>query len=278
MCPSLVVDNSWCHHLRTREGHINLDKGGVQIAILFFNQGPEGPPTGTIKLRYKGPDTQGHWTQVPQAMLGSAPMRLSKLNRHAQGSTDNETEIVRKGSFVYDERTRLGVMPVGSCDLNCRMGRRKAGAAPFKFFCQKHTTVSFVATVNQEADNAMIWLDNLPVQTWSLSTGTSLNQVQSTAGVQRAEEASLWQQYASGRNATAAALLSLLEDTTPSDFIMVPSATSPEFAVTAGEHTFLFQGRAGSDEAFALAGLRLNKGVEDCAFFLEGKDKLPEDC
>lgn len=276
----LVVNNQHCHSPRTVEGTVSLDKGGHQISILYFNRGPREQTSGMIKLTYHGPDSSGQWKEVPQSKLGSAPMRLSKLGRHAQEQASNQTDVVKPGQFVYDEKSRLGVMPVGACDILCRAGNRKSGAAPFKFFCKVPTVVSFVASVNQDSSKAMIWLDSLPVQTWDLSPTRSLLE-ESAAFVSgrnsSVEEASLLQQ-AEQQNETAVALHSLREEGVIPSFIIAPSASSPDFAVTAGEHTLLFQGRVGDDEAFALQGLRLEKGRDSCVFFLEGKDKLPDDC
>uniref|UniRef100_A0A7S2NK41 PA14 domain-containing protein n=1 Tax=Alexandrium andersonii TaxID=327968 RepID=A0A7S2NK41_9DINO len=277
----LLINNGHCHSPRTIEGTTTLTKGGHQISILYFNRGPRGTPQGKIRLSYYGVDTGNTWITVPQAKLGSAPMRMSKLGRHDQDDATNVTEAVKLGQFVYDEKTRVGVMPVGACDFQCRAGNRKDMSAPFRFFCKAPAVVSFVANVNQDADKAMVWLDTLPVQIWDVSPAASLVEQAALAANTATEKTTMEEAYmlrqAERGNATAALLHSLSGAAMPS-FIIAPSAPSPDFQVTAGEHTILVQGRPGEDEAFALQGLRLEKGRDSCVFFLEGKDKLPEDC
>eukprot|EP00416_Gambierdiscus_australes_P024307 CAMPEP_0171079564 /NCGR_PEP_ID=MMETSP0766_2-20121228/15329_1 /TAXON_ID=439317 /ORGANISM="Gambierdiscus australes, Strain CAWD 149" /LENGTH=1003 /DNA_ID=CAMNT_0011536759 /DNA_START=100 /DNA_END=3111 /DNA_ORIENTATION=+ len=263
---SLVASNPGCHSLRTNQGQKSLEKGGHQIAVVFFNRGPRQEVSGMVKLSYRRQPSQA-WETLPQEKLGSAPMRLSKLDRHAsEEEADNST--MELGYFVYDEKTRLGIMPTGSCDVRCRMGARKPGAAPFRFFCPQPTQVSFVATVNIEARTAMVWLDDQPLQTWPLKLESAFLEAP-----RQSKRALLEEQAAS--NKTAAVLLALRAE---QDFIMVPSAQSPGFSVAAGEHVLSIQGRMEDTEAFALGGLRFDPMETDCVFFLEGKDKLPDDC
>ena len=62
------------------------------------------------------------------------------------------------------------------------------------------------------------------------------------------------------------------------DFVMQPSGSSPTLSVGGGEHTLILQGRPDDDESFALGSIRLEQGADTCKFFLEGKDKMPDDC
>jgi len=273
---AMVAQNPGCHGYQTRTGSITLDKGAHRIAVLFSNRGPTNQMSGQIDIKYKGPDTEDQWVVLPQARLGSAPMRLSKLSRHANVSVEENstTSVPTPGYFVYHEKTLLGVMPAGSCDTRCRSGQRKAGAAPFRFFCPKQSDVSFTATVNQGARNAMYWVDDKPVQIWDLVQGSFLEKYNS--GERDRHQALLALAQA---NQTAAALLAMKEGAGAAPaFQMAASAPSPVVTVGPGEHVLLFQGRPDDDEAFALQSLAFHQAPAGCTFFLEGQDKMPDDC
>jgi len=284
----LVIDNGWCHGTQAREGTIQLAKGAHKIAVMHFNRGPRNQVSGQIILHFKGPDTAGAWIPIPQAKLGSAPMRLSKLDRHAnsgESGDQNETQV-KKGHFIYDEKAHIAIMPKRSCDLECRRGLRKAGGAPFKLFCKRITDVSLVAVVNQGASTAFVWLDDRPAQIWSLKPTAALlasSAVQDGSTTEKREEMYTAESFAllEQSNSTAA-VLALLGETSQqgggNDFIMQPSAPSQTFSVGAGEHTLVFQGRPEDTEAFAMGSIRLQQGGDACTFFLEGKDKMPDDC
>jgi len=284
----LVENNHHCgHKLRTAEGKVHLSKGAHKIGVLFYNRGPTKTTSGTIVLSYKGPDTNGQWKLIPQDQLGSAPMRLSKLDRPSGESGEKNKTEVKLGYFIYDEKAHIAVMPKGSCDIECRRGKRKAGGAPFKFFCSRRVDVSFVAMVNQGARRAFMWLDDGQVHTWTVGKA-NVGFVASEASRESLtvkdqmpghtpESFSLLEQ-----SNNTAAVLALLEETSHQgsgeEFIMQPSEASSDFSVGAGEHTVVIQGRPDDAEAFAMGSIRLVHGADACTFFLEGKDKMPDDC
>lgn len=272
----LLIDNSGCHSVRSHSESLSLDKGSYDIAVLLFNRGPAGETLpGWCKLTYKGPDTGGVAMLLPQEKLGSNPMRLSQIERHADAPEEEPQDVV-PGHFVYDESNQLAVMPVGACDMTCRQGLRKEGAAPVKFFCSGLTEVSFVARVNKDADFAMSWMDEEPLQLWNLkqSAGTDLLQL----GDDSAELVKNKHNRSAAGGATAADQAILSAMGSANEFDIVSSATSPVFSVMEGEHTLYVQGRVEDDQGFALQSLHFEKGVEACVFFLEGKDKTLNDC
>jgi len=284
----LVVSNGGCHGPRAKEGKTDLTKGAHKIGVLFFNRGPRGRVSGQISLQFRGPDTKDKWQFIPQESLGSAPMRLSKLDRHANMSDGGKkvSTGVKLGQFIYDEKQHVAFMPKGSCDLECRRGYRKAGGAPFKFFCSQHADVSFVAMVNRGANTALMWLDDKPVVTWSVKSRAALlasNASRAGATTEQERETSTVESFSLlEQSNNAAAVLATLGGKThqesTEDFVMQPSASSPILSVGAGEHTLIIQGRPDDDDAFALGSIRLEQGADSCKFFLEGKDKMPDDC
>jgi len=162
-------------------------------------------------------------------------------------------------------------MPPGSCDWACRRGLRKEGGVPFRFFCPASTSVSFSVQVSKGTKTAMVWLDQNPLQLWTLQTSSlmELNDTQvlevknnNTQDVDIDSAEYILRQMGPPRN----------------DFAIHRSADSPIFQVKAGEHTLLFQGRPETSEAFALQSIRFSLGGDICTFFLEGQDKLVEDC
>jgi hypothetical protein len=273
----LVITNHGCFGTggpRKKNGKVFLEKGPHPISILYINQGPadnfpagtEGKK-GTCELRYSGPDTVDSLVEgaqmilVPQKALGSAPMRLSKI----EGQIDEAEDVgaVVPGRFIFDSTIGLGVMPVGSCDLQCRRGQRKDGAAMFHFFCSAPTAVSFRADVSQGVDFAMTWIDDEPQVLWKLSDATSLVETNATS--------------CSTENAELALTLGL-QSCQAQHFDLRPSLESTTYHVLTGEHRLYFQGRPDVSEAFAMQRMSFAKGLDTCKFFLEGKDKVVEDC
>jgi len=176
----LVVNNGGCHNKAKKTGVVKLEKGGHKIAVIYFSRGPPGTkanPTGgaMCQMTYKGPDSGKKWAVVPQAKLGSNPLRLSKLSDKEDkevsiaNPTDEADEAeVQPGSFIWDEQHQLAIMPEGSCDLNCRRGKGKTTAAPFRFVCSKPADVAFKATVSKDAARAFIRLNDKPSTLWEL--------------------------------------------------------------------------------------------------------------
>jgi len=291
----LLVSNGGCHSPRAKEGTIVLAKGGHKIGVLFFNRGPSRQVSGQISLEFRGPDSKNQWQIIPQASLGSAPMRLSKLDRHANLSDGSESgsTTVKLGQFIYDEKQHVAVMPRRSCDLECRRGHRKAGGAPFKVFCSQRSDVSFVAMVSRGAKTAFMWLDNQPMVTWSVKSSAALVASNASRAASNASRAGATSEPERERftsesfsllekSNSRAAVLAMLEgqshQESTEDFVMQPSGSSPTLSVGAGEHTLILQGRPDDDESFALGSIRLEQGADTCKFFLEGKDKMPDDC
>jgi hypothetical protein len=282
----LLVNNGNCKHHNTRyeekSASKHLEKGGHYISVVYFNRGPSdngatgevGDP-GDCRLFYNGPDSGNVKIIVPQDKLGSNPLRMSQLNQD-EPEVDPLTTNVQPGTFVWDSNTLLAIMPVGSCTYQCRAGSLREAGAPFRFFCPASTQVSFVATVDQNAKQAMTWMDDSPAMTyWDLSTNTTdfpaLLQVANRFRRRPTEP-------------TKIALMSLgLGDMDSRRSEMAPmmmktSSVSPTFVVGPGMHTFMFQGRPEETEAFALENLRFVEGAEMCTFFLEGEDKTHSDC
>jgi hypothetical protein len=238
------------------------------------------------KLTYNGPDTKAVAMLLPQERLGSNPMRLSKIDRHSNSTTEDEPkDTVIPGFFEYDESSQLAVMPVGACDIQCRQGLRKPGAVPMRFFCAAASEVSFTARADGQARFAMAWLDEEPVRTWHLkrSEGDGLLQLDVGSSARRSD-GQQQQHRAMAADTTSleqAVLLSMglaSRGGGSTDFDIVRSGPSPVFKVLPGEHTLYVQGRVDDHEGFALQGVRFDSGVEHCTWFLEGQDKTYNDC
>lgn len=253
------------------------------------------------QMTYKGPDSGNKWMVVPQAKLGSNPLRLSKLSKEQNKEASNENVLektdVQPGSSVWDEQNRVAIMPRGSCDLNCRRGKRKTTAIPFHFFCSKPADVSFKATVSKDAERAFLWLNDQSSTLWDLAEPKS-----SSLLVNRASELDSTDIHVEVREQDTAKALEVdavdpqvallqalgissmdlmsgsMNSTEGQDIGLKEAAVSPAFAVGAGEHVLRFQGRPRTNQAFALKDLRFAQGGHDCKFFLEGKDKHKEDC
>merc|ERR1719215_1386358 len=71
-----LIDNGACERVRHgRSGYkeisasTDLDKGGHEIAVLYYNRGPAGKAgknlPGRVQLKYKGEDTNGQMQLVP---------------------------------------------------------------------------------------------------------------------------------------------------------------------------------------------------------------------
>jgi hypothetical protein len=189
-------------------------------------------------------------------------MRLSKIEGQVD-QAESEVEAVVPGRFIFDSTLGLGVMPAGSCDLQCRRGQRKEGAAMFHFYCSAPTVVSFMADVSTGVNLAMTWIDEEPQVLWKLSEETSLLEESATS--------------CSTENSELALTLGL-QSCQAQRFDVRPSLESKSYSVLTGEHRLYFQGRPDINEAFALQRMRFIKGLDTCKFFLEGKDKVVEDC
>jgi hypothetical protein len=269
-----TVSNGNCAHgnnqFESKTASLELDKGGHEIAVLYYNKGPRGKSDpGRCELKYKGLDTNGQMQMVPTAKLGSAPLRLAKLAKElsmAANKTDDKPGEAIPGSIVYDEDHQLGIMPKGSCDFDCRKGKRKNGGAYFSFFCSKDTDVTLVAKVNTDAKQAFAWMDDHEATIWSLDSGNSM-----------LEKDAVMMEGASESNEHHEAF-ALASSEFPDPGPMVESAASRRWTLSAGFHTVVIQGRFDGDDSFALKNLRFQTGADDCAFFLEGKDKGPSDC
>jgi hypothetical protein len=255
---------------RDKEAPKELEKGAHDISILYFNKGPAGSGhPGKFELKYNGPDTGGIMTEVPTSNLGSAPLRLAKLAKEL-GKSGNKTKVVdvMPGAFVYDDEHHVGIMPKGSCDFNCKKGKRKESGAYYKFYCPSSVKGSFVAKVNAQSKLALMWLDAQPGQMWKLST-------QAGPG---AQPLSLSEDTLSSEQILASSLgidsFKLNDDPGP----MRASNPSPVVDVNAGEHTLVIQGMMEETEMFALGDLQLEGGLSQCSFFLEGRDKSRQDC
>jgi len=279
----LLIDNRGCHNTpQTRSGSVHLDKGPHDIAVLYSNNGPAGQGSpGLCRLTYSGPDTKSQVTLVPQEKLGFDPMRLSKIQRHANSSADEEPQDdVVPGEFVYDDSSQLAVMPAGACDVKCRRGLRKISAVPMTFFCSAASEVSFVARVDGEAEVAMAWMDDEPLRTWHLKRpeGESFLQLDDSAEQLDRQAVSVGGSATSGEEQQAVLSAMGIVSKEGNDFDIVRSGPSPVFKVLPGEHTLYLQGRVGDNQGFALQRIHFDKGAEHCTFFLEGRDKSYNDC
>jgi hypothetical protein len=261
------------HQSRSQDGSRNIEKGSHDIYFLYQNVGPEGADhPGTCELLYKGPDTQNSFQAVPTAKLGSAPLRLAKMNKDLEKAGQDKQDVaIVKGGFVYDDENHVGVMPKGSCDLNCQRGGRKTMAASFKFFCPTTVEGQFMAKVNMDAKRALIWLDGGGSTLWEMGSSASMVEVNTTATALEEATATHEQRLASSLGLNS---FKLNDDPGP----MRASAPSKTIKFAAGEHTLLFQGLPQADEAFAIATMSLTGGASVCSFYLEGRDKSPQDC
>jgi len=260
---------------RTKEASRELEKGAHDISVLYMNKGPAGNHPGKMELKYKGADTGGTLKPVPTAQLGSAPLRLAKLAKELGKDKNHSVAAVIPGAFIYDDQNRVGIMPVGSCGLDCQRGKRKSSGAYFKFFCPSDVVGTFTAKVNKNAKLALMWLDSGDSMLWRMAAAPSLEQ-------EEAKEAStataLTEDTATADEMLSSALgldgFKLNEDPGP----MQASAPSQNIKLSAGEHTLVLQGRPERDEFFALADLRLTGDASVCSFYLEGRDKTSTDC
>jgi len=277
----LVISVPGCGHgattSRSKEAPRELEKGAHDISILYMNKGPPGNHPGSLELKYKGADTGGALLPVPTAKLGSAPLRLAKLAKELGKDKNHSVAAVIPGAFIYDDQNRVGIMPVGSCGLECQRGKLKSSGAYFKFFCPRSVEGTFTAKVNMNAKLALMWLDNGDSMLWRMAaqTPSELEQEESKEAV---AATALNKDTATADEILSASLglgdFKLNEDPGP----MRASAPSQNIKLSAGEHTLVLQGRPERDEFFALADLRLTGDAEACSFYLEGRDKTSTDC
>lgn len=287
---SMVIKAPGCRGTSThtqKSESMTLTAGGHDIAILYYNKGPEGldKKDASLVLKYKGPDTKFNMVEVQTEVLGSDPLRLAKLAKDTQEDKKNKTNItvMPYGKFIYDEEYGTAVMPAGSCDLQCERGLRKSAGAVFKFFCKSATEVSFKATVSDHSEVAMIWFDT--------SEETVAWQLQNPKTSMLAEESSLLQTSSAVQaNATMDSSMQLdyslhtgqFKSTQKlgMDYHLVTSTESPSKTVAGGTHTLTFQGRMTEKDknVFALKYLEFVSGKEKCQFYLEGKDTHFDQC
>jgi len=269
---------------RTKDATRGLEKGAHDISVLYLNKGPEGQHQGKMELQYKGADTGGTLVPVPTAKLGSAPLRLAKLAKELGKDKEKNHSIaaVIPGAFIYDDANRVGIMPVGSCGLQCQRGGLKSSGAYFKFFCPTSVEGTFTAKVNKNAKLALMWLDNGDSMLWRMKAE---KQTSSGAPALEQEEAKEPSTAAALIETTATAEQMLSSSLGLGDFkltedpgTMIISAPSNQIKLSAGEHTLVLQGRPERDEFFALADLRLTGAASVCSFYLEGRDKTSTDC
>jgi hypothetical protein len=279
----LRIDQPSCGNgqktIRGKDFTIKLEKGAHDISILYQNVGPSGDATpGTFDIKYKGLDTQGQLVPLPQDKLGSAPLRLAKLSQELSNSQNaSKAGDVIPGAFEYDSNNHVGVMPKGSCNMDCRQGKLKEQGAYFKFFCPTTVTGHFIAKVNVGAQRAMMWIDGSADSTvWEMapkSGSSTLLQKEATSRFN-----TLTEEEATYDESISASLGIDGFKFHKSQGQMHMSAPSPDVSVGSGEHTLILQGRPEADETFALAELRLGGGFTECQFFLQGKDKSTNDC
>jgi len=256
-----------------------MSAGGHDIAVLYFNRGPEGNSNDAkIVLKYKGADTGGNMVVIPTENLGSDPLRLAKLSKDTGEKKENETEVkvTPYGKFIYDEEYGVSLMPKGSCDFYCQQGKRRAAAAHFKFFCKASTEVSFKAEVSDHSENAMLWFDDKKeVVTWTLKSSllqTSLLQKSSLTMNETIMSNEMKFNASLGLGAYGASAQG------GRDYTLATSLESPKKTLIRGTHSLFFQGRPKETEIFALKYLMFEKGKDLCQFYLEGKDTHFDQC
>jgi len=275
-----------CNRLTNKCVTRQLEKGARTIAVLYQNYG-ENPK---VELKYSGPDTNGNSIPIPQSNLASAPLKLSRLEEEQKNETGeaNSTSSVNNsagknttspenlpGRMTWTEDfiakgAGAAVMPRGSCDTDCRNGLRKDGAAPFNFFCKKKTNVSFRVHASTNVDRALLWIDNDPYHSWELRTRNQPQLILTDA---------ILDDEKNGDSDDLKLKLSLGIDQADEECANLQySDVSENFLVEAGSHRLRFQLTPSETQCAAMTSLRIGNGSPNCEFFLEGTDKLKEDC
>jgi hypothetical protein len=274
----LTVDQPNCHPNKGKhsaDGRKHLGKGSHDISILYASY--KDSTVGEFKIQYKGPDTDHLYKDIPASKLGSAPLRLAKLAKELEsGANQSLAGAVIPGAFVWDNSAKLAKMEPGSCDIACRKGQLKNAGASFRFYCDSDTDVAFEAMVNADAQYASIWLDDKASYGWNMKSSFLQADGAVVTRSEAAPEDSPREEPTSLTEAVYEALdLSSDERAAPK---MSVSPVTKKFAVEAGEHTVVFQGRPEGDKTFAFSQISMVAGADKCKFYLSGKDKTAQEC